>query len=155
MPLRSAPKSSEALLPTKVLLVDGNPSGLAARKTVLEEQGHKVWVASSSADAFDQFSSHKFDLVVTDHKMPRMDGLGLIKKIQGLSPDTPIVLLSGFVDALGLNEQTTGASAVIQKSSHEVPHLVRAVARLLKRKTPRKGPVGEGRSTSRSRRVGA
>ncbi len=155
MPLRSAPTSSQAPLPTKILLVDGNPSGLAARKTVLEEHGHKVWVASSSADAFDQFSSHKFDLVVTDHKMPRMDGLGLIKNIQAISPDTPIVLLSGFVDALGLNEYTTGASAVIQKSAHEVPHLVRAVTRLLKRKTPRKGPSGEGRARSRNKRAGA
>jgi CheY-like chemotaxis protein len=154
MPLRSAQKSSEAPLQTKILLVDGNPSGLAARKTVLEEQGHKVWVASSGADAFDQFSSHRFDLVVTDHKMPRMDGLGLIKKIQAISPDTPIVLLSGFVDALGLNEHTTGASAVIQKSSHEVPHLVRAVARLLKRKAPRKGPSGERRPISRIKRAG-
>lgn len=154
MPLRSAPTSSSAPLQTKILLVDGNPSGLAARKTVLEEQGHKVWVASNSTDAFDQFSSHKFDLVVTDHKMPRMDGLGLIKKIQALSPSTPIVLLSGFVDALGLNEYTTGASAVIQKSSHEVPHLVRAVARLLKRKPARKAPSSEIRTT-RKKTAGA
>jgi CheY-like chemotaxis protein len=147
--------SSQAPLPTRILLVDGNPSGLAARKMVLEEQGHKVWVASSSSDAFDQFSSHKFDLVVTDHKMPRMDGLGLIKKIQSISPDTPIVLLSGFVDALGLNEYTTGASAVIQKSAHEVPHLVRAVARLLRRKTPRKGPSTASRGPSKTKRAGA
>ena len=154
MPLRPAQTSSHAPTQTKILLVDGNPSGLAARKAVLEEQGHKVWVAPNSSDAFDQFSSHKFDLVVTDHKMPRMDGLGLIKKIHAISPDTPMVLLSGFVDALGLNEYTTGASAVIQKSSQEVPHLVRAVARLLKRKTPRKGPSGEGR-TSRIKRAEA
>src|SRR5437763_13690080 len=113
----------------RILLVDGSAAGLAARKTVLEEHGHKVWVASSSSDAFEQFSGHRFDLVVTDHKMPRMDGLGLIKKIRALSPATPIVLLSGFVNALGLNEQTTGADAVIMKSSNEVPHMVRAVAR--------------------------
>lgn len=141
MPLRTPPSRTPH---GRILLVDGNAGGLAARKTVLEEAGHKVSVATGGGDAFEQFSTLKFDLVVTDHKMPRMDGLGLIKKIHEASPETPVVLLSGFVDALGLNEQTTGASAVIQKSSTEVPHLVRAVARLLNRKPAKKGPRGEG-----------
>jgi CheY-like chemotaxis protein len=146
MPLRSAPARSPH---GRILLVDGNAAGLAARKSVLEEAGHKVSVATGGADAFEQFSNHNFDLVVTDHKMPRMDGLSLIKKLHTASPDTPVVLLSGFVDALGLNEQTTGASAVIQKSSTEVPNLVRAVARLLTRKPAKKGPSGEGSAKSK------
>lgn len=151
MPLRTPPARAPH---GRILLVDGNAGGLAARKTVLEEAGHKVSVATGGGDAFEQFSISKFDLIVTDHKMPRMDGLGLIKKIHEASPETPIVLLSGFVDALGLNEQTTGASAVIQKSSTEVPHLVRAVARLLKRKPKRKGPSTEDRQ-AKSNRAGA
>ncbi len=146
MPLRT---TSARSLHGRILLVDGNAAGLAARKTVLEEAGHKVWVATGGVDAFDQFSNAKFDLVVTDHKMPRMDGLGLIKKLHATSPETPIVLLSGFVDALGLNEQTTGAAAVIQKSSTEVPNLVRAVARLLNRKPRKKGPGGESGNKSK------
>ena len=145
MPLRSTPSN---LIHGRILLVDGNPAGLAARKTVLEEQGHKVWVATGVTDAFDQFQSHKFDLVVTDHKMPKLDGLNLIRKIHGVSADTPVVLLSGLADALGLNEQTTGAAAVIQKSANEVPHLVRAVARLLKRKPM--GTAGSPKSRKRS-----
>jgi two-component system response regulator HydG len=152
MALRATPSNS---IRGRILLVDGNAAGLAARKTVLEEHGHKVWVATGCADAFEQFSSHKFDLVVTDHKMPRTDGLGLISKIKELSPDTPVVLLSGFVDALGLNEHTTGACAVIQKSSTEVQNLVRTVARLLKRKpSARKGPNSVGGS-AKSKRAGA
>src|SRR3569832_981108 len=115
MPLRTSPST---LIHGRILLVDGNSAGLAARKTVLEEQGHKVWVATGMTDALEQFGAHKIDVVVTDHKMPGMNGLGLIKKVHAESPETPVVLLSGFVDALGLNEQTTGASAVIQKSSN-------------------------------------
>ena len=46
------------------------------------------------------------------------------------------MLVSGFVDTLGLNEASTGADAVIQKSANEVTHLVRAVNRLLRRKKP-------------------
>ncbi len=150
MALRS---SSPTTVHGRILLVDGNSAGLAARKTVLEEQGHKVWVAAGVTDALEQFAGHRFDVVVTDHKMPRMDGLGLIKKIHAESPEIPVVLLSGFVDALGLNEQTTGAAAVIQKSANEVPHLVRAVARLLKRK-PAKKTVARETGRARAKRSG-
>ena len=139
----------------RILLVDGNVSGLSARKAVLEENGHTVSVASSGADAFEQFSGHKFDLVVTDHKMPRMDGLGLIKKIHAVSPETPMVLLSGLVDVLGLDEQTTGANAVIQKSANEVTQMVRVVARLLRRKPLPKKAASQGSALTKSKRIGA
>ena len=75
MPLRNSSSSS---LHGRILLVDDNVSGSNARKTVLEEFGHKISVASSGADALEQFAQHKYDLVVTDYKMPRMDGLELI-----------------------------------------------------------------------------
>jgi len=117
-------------------------NGSTARKTVLEELGHKINVASSGADALEQFSQHKYDLVVTDYRMPRMDGLELIVRLRKLAPDIPIVLISGFVDALGLNEATSGADSVIQKSANEVNHLVRAVNRLLRRKPSKKPASG-------------
>jgi CheY-like chemotaxis protein len=90
-------------------------------------------------------AAQKFHLVVTDYKMPRMDGLELISRLRKQSPGLPLILISGFVDALGLNEQNTGADTVIQKSNHEVTHLVRAVARLLNRKPAKKPPSGEAR----------
>jgi CheY-like chemotaxis protein len=126
----------------RILLVDDNVGGSTARKTVLEELGHKIHLASNGADALEQFSHHKFDLVVTDYKMPRMDGMELIARLRKLSPRILIVMVSGFVDALGLNEASTGADAVIQKSANEVTHLVRAVNRLMRRKKPASGAGG-------------
>jgi CheY-like chemotaxis protein len=135
--LNFSPPSAHA----RILLVDDNAHGLCARKTVLEELGHRISTATSGADAIEQFGSHKFDLVVTDYKMPRMDGLELIKRLRKQVPGLPIVLISGYVDTLGLNEASTGADAVIQKSANEVSHLVRAVNRLLRRKPAVKKPV--------------
>jgi CheY-like chemotaxis protein len=126
----------------RILLVDDNVRGSTARKTVLEEFGHKIQVSSTGADALEQFSQHKYDLVVTDYKMPRMDGLELIVRLRKLQPEIRIVLVSGFVDTLGLNESNTGADAVIQKSANEVTHLVRAVNRLLRRKKPASAAPG-------------
>lgn len=126
----------------RILLVDDNVRGSLARKTVLEELGHNIHMASSGAEALEQFSQHKYDLVVTDYKMPRMDGLELIVRLRKQQPEIRIVLVSGFVDALGLCEASTGADAVIQKSANEVAHLVRAVNRLLRRTKPAKGTGG-------------
>jgi len=134
--------SSLPLIHARILLVDDNANGLAARRSVLEELGHRIMTATSGSDALEQFSAHKFDMVVTDYKMPRMDGLELIVRLRTQSPNLPIVLISGYVDTLGMNEASTGADVVIQKSSHEVSHLVRAVNRLLRPKSNHRKPMG-------------
>jgi len=64
-----------------------------------------------------------------------MDGLELIGRLRKHTPSLPIVLISGYVDTLGLNEASTGADVVIQKSANEVSHLIRSVNRLLRRKS--------------------
>ena len=126
------------------MLVDDNANGLAARRTVLEELGHHVVTATSGAEALEAFKAHKIDVVVTDYKMPRMDGLELIGRLREQAPALPIVLLSGFAETLGLSETTTGADVVLQKSANEVSHLVRAVSRLLRRKpAARKPPAAQ------------
>ena len=125
---------------SSILLVDDNANGLKARRSVLEDLGYIIVTACNGIDALEQFAPHKFNLVVTDYKMPRMDGLELIGRLREREPELPIVLLSGFVDSLGLNEVNTKADAVIQKSAHEVSHLSLAVARLLRQKAPKKGP---------------
>lgn len=145
MAARSAAPSSPA---SRILLVDDNVNGLSARRCVLEELGHRITTASSGADALEEFAAHKFDLIVTDYKMPRMDGVELIRHVRRQSPHMPVILLSGFVDSLGLSENNTGADVVIQKSANEVAHLVRSVARLLRRKKPN---ASEGRPKSRRR----
>jgi CheY-like chemotaxis protein len=142
----SVRKSSAPSVHARILLVDDNANGLKARKTFLEELGYKITTVSTGDDALELFGRQKFDMVVTDYKMPGMDGLELIALLRKLSPETPLILVSGFVDTLGLSEDNTRADAVIQKSANEVSHLVRAVARLLRQKKP---PAGEASKAKR------
>src|SRR5258708_18862969 len=121
-----------------ILIVDDNSMGLMARRTVLEELGHKVHTCSSGQEALEQCGKQRFDVVVTDYKMPKMNGIEFIRELRKHHPGVPVILISGFTDALGLNEATTGADIVIQKSSLEVGQLIRAVNRLLRR--PAKKP---------------
>jgi CheY-like chemotaxis protein len=136
MPSRNSPTN---LAPARILLVDDNPNGLSARKSVLEELGAAITTAAA------------FDLVVTDYKMPRMNGIELIARLRKQSPAVPIILISGFVDSLGLNEHSTGADVVIQKSNNEVAHLVRAVSRLLRKKKPAQSQNRPSSSAARAR----
>ena len=120
----------------RILLIDDNREGLKARKSVLEEQGYEVATASCPEDGLSLFTATNFDMVVTDYRMPRMNGQKVIEQIRAKRPATPIVLLSGMVEALGLDEKNTGADVVVAKNSNEVQNLIRAVTRLM-RKPPR------------------
>jgi CheY-like chemotaxis protein len=74
--------------------------------------------------------------------MPRLNGVELIQRIRGIRADARIVLLSGFVDPLGLTEENTGADAVIAKSASEATHLIREIKRLLSPERVRRKPPG-------------
>jgi CheY-like chemotaxis protein len=135
--------SSDSVIPIHLLLVDDNKSGLNARKAVLEELHYKVTALTSHVEALERLSSEKFDLLITDYKMPGMSGVELILRSRAMGRTTPTILLSGFVDGMGLDTKTTGADVVLQKSSNEVSHMVRSVRALLRAKqSPAKKPAG-------------
>jgi len=142
--MKSAPPS----IPN-ILLVDDNCDGLLVRRSLLEEAGCTVQLARSGEEGLRLFHATKFDLIVTDFRMPGMDGVEVIRNIRATDPNARVILLSGFVDPLGLTEENTGADAVIAKSSQEPMHLVRAVKRLLNR-TWRKPPASQKRPRPRA-----
>jgi hypothetical protein len=79
-----------------------------------------------------------------------MNGTELIQEIRARKLPVATVLLSGFVDVMGLNENNTGADVVLQKSSHEVNQLVRSVKTLLRKKPARgEGPPSKNNSEQR------
>ena len=136
--------------PAVILMVDDNEHGLVARKTVLKQQGFDSITATSAEAGLELLQTHRFDLVVTDYRMGGMDGIKFIAHLRQRSPGTPVILLSGFVDALGLDERTTGADAVLSKSANEAASLVRTVNRLLTRRKPIRKETREKAVAARS-----
>ena len=124
------PMKTEAVSPAKILLVDDNPHGLVARRMILEEQGYGVETALSGEEAWQTFQKTRFDVVVTDFRMGGMDGLQLIRLIRASDSPARIVLLSGFVECMGMTEESTGADEVLSKSNKEVQDLLRVVKKL-------------------------
>jgi CheY-like chemotaxis protein len=137
--------------PRRVLLVDDNRNGTPARRSALEEQGYEIGTASSGPEAIETFQESAFDLVVTDYKMPKMNGIELIVQLRQLQTDVPVIMLSGFAEAGGLTEASTGADIVLQKGNNECQQLVRAVNRMLSARATRK-PAASKRSTTVTKR---
>ena len=139
--------------PALVLLVDDNRDGLLVRRALLEEAGCRVQIAENGEEGLRMFEAGKFDVVVTDYRMPGMNGAEMIAAIRKIDPNARIILLSGFVEPLGLTEDNTGADVVIVKSANEPSHLVRSVKRLMNQSTPRK-PPGTQKGSRRARATG-
>ena len=118
-----------------VMVVDDETVLAGAMRDYLGRHGYAVQVKSSGEEALKTIELEPPDIVVLDYRLPRMDGLELIGRLRKSTPELPIVLVSGYVDTMGMNEASTGADVVIQKSANEVSHLVRSVNRLLRRKS--------------------
>jgi CheY-like chemotaxis protein len=127
----------------QVLLVDDNRDGLLARKSLLEDQGFVITTATNGEEGFEALSKAEFDLMITDFKMPKMNGIELIRRAKASHPELPIILLSGFVETLGFDERSSGADVVIAKGNNEVSYLMRASARLLSRKVAKRPPASQ------------
>jgi CheY-like chemotaxis protein len=136
--------------PPCVLLVDDSRDGLLVRRALLEEQGFDVHVAVNGQEGLKLFEGRHFDVVVTDHRMPVMGGLELICQLRAVKPHTPVVLLSGIAEPLGLSQENTGADAVIAKNSNEAAILVRWVKRLISRPPARKPAASQRRTLARA-----
>jgi CheY-like chemotaxis protein len=134
--------------PAVILMVDDNEHGLIARKNVLKQEGFESITATSAEEGLELLHTHHFDLVVTDYRMGGMDGIAFIAHLRERTPGTPVILLSGFVEPLGLDEHSTGADAVLSKCANEAASLVRTVHRLLNARPRRKPAHKETRAKS-------
>jgi len=95
-------RASTAASPTrrklKVLAVDDDFLVLLNTASMLEDLGHEVVEATSAEEALKAFDKNGFDLIITDHAMPRMTGSQLAERIHESQPDLPIVIATGYAE---------------------------------------------------------
>ncbi|WP_095133516.1 HD domain-containing phosphohydrolase [Pseudomonas sp. Irchel s3h14] len=82
----------------KVLLVDDEESILNSLRRLLRGQPYELLLASSGAQALEIMEQQSIDLVMTDARMPNMDGATLLARIHQLYPTTTRILLTGYAD---------------------------------------------------------
>lgn len=90
--------------PLRILAVDDDALVLLNTAAMLEELGHTVAEAHSAAAALDLLEEQPFDLVITDHAMPKMTGLQLFDAIREKWPNIPVIIATGYAELPGAQE---------------------------------------------------
>ncbi|MFV8752224.1 response regulator [Nannocystaceae bacterium ST9] len=102
--------------PPSVLVVDDNEELAENIAEILSDVGVKVTVARDAASALAAFDECEWSLVVTDVRMPKIDGLELLTMLKERRPSTPILVMTGFADPDTVaRAQRSGAFAVVHK----------------------------------------
>jgi two-component system, sensor histidine kinase and response regulator len=107
-----------ASTPLRVLIVDDDTALLEALPEALRLRmgGVTVETADSAASALERIGEREYDAIVTDIKMPGMDGLELLEEIRSRRPETPTLIITGHGDNdLVVHALRGGARDFIQK----------------------------------------
>ncbi len=79
----------------QVLVVDDEQQVLGAIHETLRRKGYGITCAGSGREALGKMRDCLFQAVITDVKMPEMDGMGVLREVKRRSPETPVILLTG------------------------------------------------------------
>lgn len=112
----------------KILVVDDDAGMRELMLLALRRHGWQTEGAADGREALSWLAQQRFDVVVTDIQMPRMDGLALLRAIRSLPQPMPVVIQTTLLDPmLGNLLMQAGAFRVLMKGC-PVGHLIRTVA---------------------------
>ena len=80
----------------RILIVDDDHAMRLALSESLESCGYDIGAAENGNEALSLFNKRKFDLVVTDMKMPGMTGIEVLQGVKKMSPDIPVILITAY-----------------------------------------------------------
>jgi len=80
----------------RILIVDDEPKICDFLETLLRREGYETTSAGQAADALASISKSDYDLIVTDLRMPGMDGFELVRRIKDVRRDLPVVMITGY-----------------------------------------------------------
>lgn len=83
----------------KILIVDDEPSLREVLSIMLKRAGYTVTSASDGEEAIEHLQKDIFDLVITDLRMPKVDGMEVLKAVKSASPETVVLVITAFATA--------------------------------------------------------
>ncbi len=95
-----------SLQTSRVLVVDDEEIARTNLEYILRKEGHQVATAANGLEALDKARGEEFDVVLTDLKMEKMDGIQLLEAVKQITPTTEVIMVTGYatvstaVDAL-------------------------------------------------------
>jgi two-component system, NtrC family, response regulator HydG len=119
----------------KVLVVDDQKNMRATTAIVLRQAGHSVEEAEDGATAIQRLQHETFDVVLTDLRMPTVDGMEVLKNAQQVAPDTQVIVMTAYgTIASAVEAIRRGAYDFLAKPFKEDEVLLRVAKALEKRR---------------------
>ncbi|ACL04010.1 Protein with response regulator receiver domain [Desulfatibacillum aliphaticivorans] len=113
----------------RILFVDDEENVTSIMNMMLEGLGYEVTSHADGAKAYEDFTQRPdgYGLVICDQVMPGMSGMDLLEKVRGVSPETPVILCTGYAnDELQEQVEKRSVSAVLTK-----PFAMQKLARVI------------------------
>ena len=106
-----------------ILVVDDEPAVAQALCYVLEQPGRKFVTAGTAEEGLRTLANGKFDIIITDHKMPGMSGLDLVRRLREQKFDGKIVVLSAHLSPENIRSYTELAVNHMLPKPFDLTHL--------------------------------
>ncbi len=132
----------------KILVVDDDTTFLLMLKSFLEKKGYSAVTESNAEKGLQALKQSSFDLILSDYRMPGMDGIEMLSTINDMNINTPLILITSYGDIkLAVKAMKLGAADYLTKpvNPEELIALVRSVL-----ETPAKEKVSVAKNTSSS-----
>jgi DNA-binding NtrC family response regulator len=123
----------------KILVVDDEEGARELFNTILTDEGYEVTLANNGQDALSRMQGDSYDLVVTDIKMPGMDGLQLLQEIRRAGSQADVIMVTAYGEVESyLKAMSLGAAEYINKPIR-IKELKRIVHKVLTERKARPG----------------
>jgi CheY-like chemotaxis protein len=115
----------------KILIVDDEHDVVLVIRHLLRVGGHEVCAASNGVAALQLFQTQFFDLVITDLRMPAMDGMSFLHEVKKLDPVTPVIVLTAYASPETAAEAMAGGASIYLAKPFKSEELLDVVTRVL------------------------
>ncbi|MEW5913425.1 MAG: sigma-54 dependent transcriptional regulator [Thermodesulfobacteriota bacterium] len=134
--------------PGAIMVVDDEVPTLKSLRRILEKQGHRVSTYSNPVRALELLAEQSFDVLISDLRMPHLDGLELLERAKLAAPEMEVIIITGYASLDGAVEATKkGAYHFLAKpfTPEELRQRVdQALAQKRLRERARRPPAGQG-----------
>src|SRR6476620_11786848 len=132
----------------KILLIEDDPGIIMTLRRVLAEEGYSVQVEKRGDTGLAAAQNDSFDLVITDMKLPGLNGLYLVSELHAAKPRLPIILMTAHgTTETAIQATKSGAYDYLLKP-FEIPEFIELVEKALDSRRMMNEPVELGRSTT-------